>query len=212
MRLTRKQTQEQTRARLLDAAAEAVFDGGIAAISIRGICEAAGYSQGAFYSNFADRDDLLLALMRRHIEEEAANLDRLIADMGRPPEARPLEDDLQRIARWLSDHGESADWSRLTAEFKLEAQRNPAFAAGHATAAEAFHHSFARLMNDLVTRHGLRPVLPARDLSIGLYALWNGLALQAAVDPKLERMPLYLAFFRAVTGSPAPATPDHPAT
>lgn len=199
MRLTRKQTQEQTRARLLDAAGEVIFDGGISAISIRGICEAAGYSQGAFYSNFADRDGLLLALMHRHIGEQAASLDTLSAGM----EGDTPEQDLQRIARWLAEQGETEAWSRLNAEFKLHALRSPGFAAGYRTAAEPFHRSFARLMDDLVRRHGLRPILPARELSLGLYALWTGLALQTAIETDLDRRRSYLAFFRAATGAPA---------
>jgi AcrR family transcriptional regulator len=198
MRLTRKQTQEQTRNRLLDAAAEAIFADGLSALSIRAVCEAAGYSQGAFYSNFSSRDDLLLALMERHIEEEAANLSTLITGMGRGD----LEQDMQAIARWLAEHGETEEWSRINADFKLHAQRDAEFAEGYRAAAEPFHRAFAVLMGDLVHRHGLRPILPARELSVGLYALWTGLALQRAVDPALPRQDIYLAFLRAAMIAP----------
>lgn len=198
MRLTRKQTQEQTRSRLLDAAAEAIFAGGLSALSIRSVCEAAGYSQGAFYSNFASRDDLLLALMERHVGEQAANLAALITGMGRGN----LNQDMRDIARWLADHGETEGWSRINADFKLHAQRDPAFAEGYRATAEPFHRAFAVLMGDLVHRHGLQPILPARDLSVGLYALWTGLALQQAVDPALPRQEIYLAFLRAAMIAP----------
>jgi len=198
MRLTRKQTQEQTRGRLLDAAAEAIFAEGLSALSIRAVCEAAGYSQGAFYSNFSSRDDLLLALMERHIEEEAANLSTLIAGLGQGS----LDQDMHDIARWLAEHGETEEWSRINADFKLHAQRDPAFAEGYRVVAEPFHRAFALLMADLVHRHGLQPILPARELSVGLYALWTGLALQRAVEPALPRQDIYLAFLRAALIAP----------
>ena len=50
------------------AAATSVFaDRGIIGASVEEICEAAGFTRGAFYSNFADKDALVLALIRASI-------------------------------------------------------------------------------------------------------------------------------------------------
>ena len=49
MRLTREETQRQTRDKLLAAAHSSIVEEGVAAMSIRNICSAAGHSQGAFY-------------------------------------------------------------------------------------------------------------------------------------------------------------------
>lgn len=65
MRKTRGQSQLETRQRLIMSAHAAIMRDGIGALSLRGLCDEAGYSQGAFYSNFAGRDDLLVALMER---------------------------------------------------------------------------------------------------------------------------------------------------
>ena len=47
------------------AAAGPVFaDRGIIGASVEEICEAAGFTRGAFYSNFADKDALVLALIQ----------------------------------------------------------------------------------------------------------------------------------------------------
>lgn len=61
-RQTRAQTQAETRTRLLDAAAEEFAAHGFAGASIDAITARAGYSRGAFYSNFASKADLLLEL------------------------------------------------------------------------------------------------------------------------------------------------------
>ncbi|MFO0737373.1 MAG: helix-turn-helix domain-containing protein [Labilithrix sp.] len=61
-RTLRTETMEQTRAALV-AAAESLFaEEGLDA-SLDAICERAGYTRGAFYVHFADRDALLVAVM-----------------------------------------------------------------------------------------------------------------------------------------------------
>src|SRR5437870_1986373 len=73
-RLNREQSQAQTRERLLQAGRKLFVQNGFGGASIREIAEEAGYSQGAFYSNFADKDAILLELLRRHMETEATQL------------------------------------------------------------------------------------------------------------------------------------------
>jgi AcrR family transcriptional regulator len=52
-RLTREQSKDQTRLRLLDAAQAIFMKKGFVATSVEDIAEAAGYTRGAFYSNFS---------------------------------------------------------------------------------------------------------------------------------------------------------------
>ena len=61
-RQSRAETQAETRLRLLDAAAEEFAAHGFAGASIDAITARAGYSRGAFYSNFDSKADLLLEL------------------------------------------------------------------------------------------------------------------------------------------------------
>ena len=87
-RLSREQSQAQTRERLLEAARSLFVQRGFGGTSIRDIAEEAGYSQGAFYSNFPDKEALLLDLLRGHMEAEARQLatvfDSIIKDNTRP--------------------------------------------------------------------------------------------------------------------------------
>ena len=54
-----------TRAALVDAALRLFAEQGLDAPSLDAICERAGYTRGAFYVHFADRDALLVAVMDR---------------------------------------------------------------------------------------------------------------------------------------------------
>ena len=79
-RRKRPEMRMETRTRLLDAAIGLIVAGGVAAASIRGICERAGFSQGAFYSYFASKDDLLFTLVEEHMANLARKFDMLVAD------------------------------------------------------------------------------------------------------------------------------------
>lgn len=61
-RRSRAEQQAETRARLLDAAAAEFAAHGFEGASIDAITQHAGYSRGAFYSNFDDKASLLLEL------------------------------------------------------------------------------------------------------------------------------------------------------
>ena len=62
------------------AAAVRVFaERGIIGASVEEICEAAGFTRGAFYSNFADKDELVLALIRQTIRTQFAAAEQAIA-------------------------------------------------------------------------------------------------------------------------------------
>jgi AcrR family transcriptional regulator len=59
--------KERTRRDLVAAAMEVFAERGFIEPSILEICSRAGYSRGAFYANFEDRDDLLGAVMEQMI-------------------------------------------------------------------------------------------------------------------------------------------------
>ena len=68
-RLSREESQAQTRMRLIETARQLFVEHGYGGTSIRDIADGAGYSQGAFYSNFASKEDVLLELSLIHISE-----------------------------------------------------------------------------------------------------------------------------------------------
>jgi AcrR family transcriptional regulator len=64
-------TRDETRQRLFDAAAEVFESQGIGAASIETIADAAGFTRGAFYSNFASKDELIIAMLADHTDRSA---------------------------------------------------------------------------------------------------------------------------------------------
>ena len=71
----------QTRERLLTAARTVFAEHGVEGASVEEICEAAGFTRGAFYSNFSSRSDLVLALIRQGISLQLAAAQSAIETM-----------------------------------------------------------------------------------------------------------------------------------
>jgi AcrR family transcriptional regulator len=72
-------TRDETRQRLFDAAALVFESQGIGAASIEAIAEAAGFTRGAFYSNFASKDELIIAMLSYHADRSARRNLELLA-------------------------------------------------------------------------------------------------------------------------------------
>ena len=71
-RVRTRPTRGETREKLFQAAAEVFEEQGIGAASIEAIAAAAGLTRGAFYSNFADKDELIAAMLEDHVEQALA--------------------------------------------------------------------------------------------------------------------------------------------
>jgi AcrR family transcriptional regulator len=64
--------------KLFEAAARVFEEQGIGGASIEAIAAAAGFSRGAFYSNFNSKDELIIAMLEEHVEQSIRrNLDLL---------------------------------------------------------------------------------------------------------------------------------------
>src|SRR3954462_8690122 len=82
-RLTREESRAQTRERLIEAAYTVFARDGLEAASIEDVAEVAGYSRGAFYSNFVSKDELVCAILGREIQKTNEALEGiLLADLG----------------------------------------------------------------------------------------------------------------------------------
>ena len=86
--MTISQRRQRTRSALQDAALTVFARRGVAGASIEEICEEGGFTRGAFYSNYATKDELVLALIDEEFALAVAGAsdlkDRLDGDPDRP--------------------------------------------------------------------------------------------------------------------------------
>jgi len=77
-RVRTRPTRDDTRGKLYEAAASVFEEQGIGGASIEAIAAAAGFTRGAFYSNFKSKDELIIAMLEDHVEQSIRrNLDLL---------------------------------------------------------------------------------------------------------------------------------------
>ncbi|MGV9340707.1 TetR/AcrR family transcriptional regulator [Streptomyces sp. NPDC003688] len=116
-RVTKRRAR--TRADLL-AAAFAVFAAkGFGRVSIEEVCEAAGYSRGAFYSNFATLDELFFALYQQRADLIAAQVAGALAQDGPGLDVQACVD---RVSEALLLN---VDWLLVKTDFLVHAARDP---------------------------------------------------------------------------------------
>src|SRR5918992_298935 len=93
-RLTRAESQALTRAKLLDSAFEVVSRLGYDGASVERISEEAGFSKGAFYSNFNSKEDILQQLLQENASNDVEDLTALLGPL------HDTEEILAAIRNW----------------------------------------------------------------------------------------------------------------
>ncbi|WP_429579171.1 TetR/AcrR family transcriptional regulator [Paraburkholderia youngii] len=119
--MTREESRKETRRRLLGAAALSIARKGLAATSVEDIAARAGYTRGAFYSNFDSKSDLFVELLRLDHQNIQENLRKLL-------EAGSSSQDLRKqltllYAQRYRDDNNYVMW----AEARLHAMRDAKF-------------------------------------------------------------------------------------
>ncbi len=203
----------QTRDRLMVAATAVFAERGIIGSSVEEICEAAGFTRGAFYSNFADKDALVLALIEAAIAAQYAAAEQSIADLAAIPAEATPEERLSLALTRFADRSRNAGPGRdsrdailVEQELMLHAARVPGLRAPYAAFVEACNSQLTGLISGALAAVGLEFVVPL-DEAIDMlsaahqHAQISSLFLGDAAAPTLER--LVLAITRVTAGPPA---------
>jgi AcrR family transcriptional regulator len=180
-RRSRTETQAQTRERLLDAAERAFGAEGFGGASLDRIAEAAGFTRGAVYSNFADKADLFVAVLDRRLERRygevadavraARDPDAFVAALRNPPWRADGQQDAMRQRLMLRD------------EFRLFALRHPAAAERLARHDRRQRDYYLEAITHVLGQLGVEPPTKPRLAAAILLALDESLARQHCIDP-----------------------------
>jgi AcrR family transcriptional regulator len=208
--------RQHTRDLLIAAATELFAEKSIPGASVEEICERAGFTRGAFYSNFESKEELCLEIVRQRGEQLLATTRQALAMIpDAPVSAHSLDEIIAKVVAVL-DVGITLDdnWVLVRDELRLYAYRNPSFrpplleiertATGLATASLA----------DALARHRADLLIPLDQLMLALDAYCERTRLDAILsgDPDgshawrdgLERL------VRALVVLPADPTPTAP--
>lgn len=203
---TRKERQARTRELLMDSAAAVASRRGIERASLDEVAERAGFTKGAVYANFANKDQLFLAMLDAHFDARLAELDRILSTEADPDEqAREAAEGLMRML------AAQPEWHRLFFEFALYATRNEGFRTQLVERYRSLRGRLAELLARRAERLGIEPVVPPDQIAAMTFAMANGVAMERLLEPEAvpdtlmgEMMATFFTGLRARAGAPQP--------
>jgi AcrR family transcriptional regulator len=189
----------------MDSAARLFVERGYEAASLEEIAEQAGFSRGAFYSNFRNKEDLLLEVLEAQTSEILAAVAHAFT-VGTTADER-LAHGGKLIDR-IVNH--DVEWCRLYVEIYSVAMRNEKIRRRLADQYRPWRSAVAGMIEAQVADLGVELDVAPQELALTYVALFEGYVLQKLIDP--EALPpdfferLLIRFFGRVrsTGSASP--------
>jgi AcrR family transcriptional regulator len=178
MRVTKRRAE--TRARLLDAAFRVFAAKGFGQARIDDVCEAAGYTRGAFYSNFATLDELFFALY----DERAAIIAGQVTEaLATAPDDPSIPATIARTAATLLL---DRDWLLVKTDFLLYAARHPAVASRLSEHRDQLRGAIEARLGAVRDRLALPPaVADIPEAARAVVAAYDGVTVQLLLDGDL---------------------------
>jgi AcrR family transcriptional regulator len=198
-RLTRKEKQAETRQRLLSAAERVFLRRGLQGSSVEEIAAEAGFTRGAFYSNFKSKDELFVELLQDRVYRQYAQMAEEAQEQPGTPRER---------LRWGTERvrdvqkGEKGRWLfRLWLECLTQAARDEEFRELAASFWSGNRTLVAGQIKATFKEVGRKPPLPTDQIATAMIALDVGLAVQHLVDPEEVPLEAYVPLFDLLFGS-----------
>jgi AcrR family transcriptional regulator len=178
-RTTRKEQQAKTRAALLASAGRVIAAKGLAGASVAEIAEGAGFTKGAFYANFASKDELLLAVLDETFDRSLADIEHAVAGNAEiDDQAREAGD------AWLAQLGGEAGGGRLLLELMVHAIRDEAFREFFVARRRGLRARITEIYEDRAAQLGLSAPFPLADAARMTSVMAHGVALDRLVEPE----------------------------
>jgi AcrR family transcriptional regulator len=173
-RKTQAERREDTREQVLAAAARVFARNGFHATSLEAVAEEAGFSRGAVYYNFADKEELFLELLDRRCAERAQDLREVFRD----DDADVAE--TSRQAQLAAQHALDAmtgdpEWRALYLEFLAHAARDRAFRRRFARRTEEMRSALEEIVVERAAPFADALGMTPRQLAVVIDALGVGL-------------------------------------
>jgi len=176
-RLTRKEKQAHTRECLMRSAAKVFADRGLQQASIDEVAEEAGFTKGAFYANFKNKEELFLAMLDERFAQRIEDIEAVIAGEGTAAEkARRYGDTFAQTLR------ADREWERLFFEFSAYAARDEDFRQELVTRYRAMRKRIAAALEADSREHAKEPTLPPEHIALMTNAMSNGFALEKLLE------------------------------
>jgi AcrR family transcriptional regulator len=176
-RLTRKEKQAHTRECLMHSAARVFARRGLQQASIDEVAEEAGFTKGAFYANFKNKEELFLAMLDERFAKRIEDIEGVVGGEGSAAEKSRRYGDL--FAQTLRVDRE---WERLFFEFSAYALRDEDFRQELVTRYRAMRERIADALEAEAEEYGKEATLPFEQVALMTSAMSHGFELQKLLE------------------------------
>jgi AcrR family transcriptional regulator len=176
-RITRAESQARTRAALVQTATSAFLRDGYRATSLEQVADEAGYSKGAVYSNFRNKNELCLAVLDSIHADQTQQIVQAMAG------STSLENRLAAFHSWADETIGDPAWTGLEFEFATHVRRDPALRAELSKREETMRALIAAVVTRNAEELGLDLPMPADEAAAALLSLGIGLGVRRMVEP-----------------------------
>ena len=150
------------------------------------VTERAGYTKGAFYANFASKDELFLAMLDERFEDRIAEIERAAEEESQ------IEDSVRRAGADFNRYvAADTPWQRLFFEFTAYAARNDAFRRELVARYRALRERIASVYERWAAEQAVEPPIAVDQIALMTFAMANGMALERLLEPEAVSDELY---------------------
>ena len=171
-RLSRAETKENTHRLLLDAAQSVFTRLGYQGATLDGIAAAAGFTKGAVYAHFHNKEALFLELLADGMSRNVAEAEGILTLLAQKP-ARLDE----QLSNWFDEFDARNKVPLLALEMDLESRRNPSFAVLLDAVVAKQHNAVAEILTRYFESVEREPSMPLGELAKTIVAITKAVAL-----------------------------------
>ncbi|MFY9713135.1 MAG: helix-turn-helix domain-containing protein [Microbacterium sp.] len=174
-------SRENTRARLLEAAAQVFAEVGLDGATVEAVCERAGFTRGAFYSNFESKDELFLMLAGSVADVRVSAVRTRVAELAESGALATGCDPVELVQQVMDLGGDDRLGVMLMSEIRIRALRDHAFGEAYLVQEREMVSSIAEIITDIVAEGTFRLRLPAETAARMLMIVWEGMTVRGAM-------------------------------
>jgi AcrR family transcriptional regulator len=187
----------ETRARLLEAAEKIFARDGFEAAKLEEIAAEAGYTRGAFYVNFSNKEELVIALLADQVEKRMARAARAAEALGENPNLATMR---ENYVRSLKD----PTWNVLFLDYKFFILRHPEFKEKVLEMQNKAFATTTATLEAIYRRAGIRLPVSSLAAATALGAIANTLGIDLLIGRAITEKEVDIilgVFFDALTAA-----------
>jgi AcrR family transcriptional regulator len=186
---SRADRQAKTREELVEAADRLFTRQGFHATSVDAVADAAGYTKGAVYSNFASKEDLFFAVYERRVARRVKETEATLAS------AETAYEGIEQLISGLEQRHDDG-WLAVFFEFWAHVLRHPELRERFAEQHRRGMMPVVGALERVAAERGVRVPEDPVKLAIARFATQTGLQLERLTQPELVDAGLSMRMMR----------------